>query len=205
MERYVQGALQGRFDTVDSTFRELRTYEPPRAGGRRAACTRGGPAEACWLELEAYQRMPSDTKAPLGGAGQVLAIPLLLFGLGGAAWYEYDMQMSWFAHHPASMLVAFVALGGNAALIKKKGGYANTKMHGNMLSLALGVALFGEPFLPLLRLLRSRAAQTPKLPAVVTRQNCTCVCVASSAVLELTTHVLHATLQATMLSTLTRR
>lgn len=90
--------------------------------------------------------MPADTsKAPPGGAGQVLAIPLLLFGLGTAAWYEYDMDMSWFSHHPASMLAAFVALGGNAALIKKKGGYANTKMHGNLLTLALGVALFGEP------------------------------------------------------------
>ena len=106
--------------------------------------------------------MPSDAKAPLGGAGQVLAIPLVLFGVGGAAWYEYDMQMSWFAHHPASMLVAFVALGGNAALIKKKGGYANTKMHGNLLSLALGVALFGEPLLPLSLHLLSLAVQTPQ-------------------------------------------
>ena len=96
----------------------------------------------------------------------MLAIPLLLFGLGGAAWYEYDMQMSWFAHHPASMLVAFVALGGNAALIKKKGGYANTKMHGNLLSLALGVALFGEPLLPLSLHLLSLAVQTPQWTCV---------------------------------------
>ena len=84
-----------------------------------------------------------DAKAPPGGPGQVLAVPLLLFGLGGAAWYEYTMDMAWFSHHPASMLVAFVALGGNAALIKKKGGYANTKTHGNVMSLAMALALFG--------------------------------------------------------------
>jgi hypothetical protein len=84
-----------------------------------------------------------DAKAPPGGPGQVLAVPLVLFGLGGAAWYEYTMDMAWFSHHPASMLVAFVALGGNAALIKKKGGYANTKTHGNVMSLAMALALFG--------------------------------------------------------------
>ena len=82
------------------------------------------------------------------------AVLLLTNVLVGRSRYEYDKEMSWFAHHPASMLVAFVALGGNAALIKKKGGYTNTKMHGNVLSLALSIALFGTYVLSLSRWFR---------------------------------------------------
>ena len=91
--------------------------------------------------------MSDKDKGPPGGPGQVLAVPLLLFGLGLAAYYEFFHKTagSWFCHHPSSMMVAFVALAGNAALIKKKGGYENTKMHGNVMSLATAIALFGSP------------------------------------------------------------
>ena len=103
--------------------------------------------------------MSDKDKGPPGGPGQVLAVPLLLFGLGLAAYYEFVHKTagSWFCHHPSSMLTAFVALAGNAALIKKKGGYENTKMHGNVMSLATALALFGAP--------TSTAAATPAPPA----------------------------------------
>lgn len=41
------------------------------------------------------------------------------------------------------MMVAFVALGSKAALVKKGGGYVRTKRHGNTLVLGLAIALFG--------------------------------------------------------------
>ena len=37
----------------------------------------------------------------------------------------------WFSWHPLGMVVAFVTLAGNAALIKKVKGYDNTKIHGS--------------------------------------------------------------------------
>ena len=37
----------------------------------------------------------------------------------------------WFNWHPLSMIVAFILLSSFAALIKKIGGYENTKLHGN--------------------------------------------------------------------------
>ena len=54
------------------------------------------------------------------------------------------MEMGWFSHHPASMLVAFVALGGNAVLIKKRDGYENTETHGGIMNAAMLLAIFGE-------------------------------------------------------------
>ena len=41
------------------------------------------------------------------------------------------------------MLVAFVALGGNAALIKKRDGYENTKTHGGIMNAAMLLTIFG--------------------------------------------------------------
>ena len=41
------------------------------------------------------------------------------------------------------MLVAFVALAGNASLIKKVGGYNNTKMHGYLMGAAIALGSFG--------------------------------------------------------------
>jgi len=62
----------------------------------------------------------TDAKAPLGGPGQILKIPLLAFGVGGAAYYEYTMNMGWFSHHPAAMLVAFVALVTTQAICRSR-------------------------------------------------------------------------------------
>lgn len=49
----------------------------------------------------------------------------------------------WFNYHPLCMLIGFVALAGNAILIKKIGGYENTKLHSIIMSVALTFALLG--------------------------------------------------------------
>lgn len=49
----------------------------------------------------------------------------------------------WFNYHPLCMLVAFVAMAGNAILIKKIGGYENTKIHSILMTSALAFAFFG--------------------------------------------------------------
>lgn len=48
----------------------------------------------------------------------------------------------WFSYHPIGMLIAFVALAGNATLLKKIGGYDNTKMHGNLMAAATALGAF---------------------------------------------------------------
>jgi len=50
---------------------------------------------------------------------------------------------SWFTQHPISMIIAFVGLAANATLIKKIGGYENTKTHGIMMVGATLVAAYG--------------------------------------------------------------
>ena len=48
------------------------------------------------------------------------------------------------------MLFAFVALAGNASLIKKVGGYSNTKIHGYLMGAATVLGCFGYPsYLPI--------------------------------------------------------
>ena len=49
----------------------------------------------------------------------------------------------WFSFHPIAMIIGFVALAGNAILLKKIGGYENTKTHGLLFSIAIAVAAFG--------------------------------------------------------------
>jgi len=45
-------------------------------------------------------------------------------------------ENSFFVQHPAAMLVAFVAMAGNAALVKKVGGRDNTITHGTIMMAA---------------------------------------------------------------------
>lgn len=71
--------------------------------------------------------------------------PLIVFGLAGG-YYAGRLPgggWAWFSWHPLAMMVAFVALASKAVLVKKKGGYLRTKIHGNLLTLGLAVALFG--------------------------------------------------------------
>lgn len=49
----------------------------------------------------------------------------------------------WFSYHPFVMMLAFVLLAANATLVKKIGGYENTKIHGYSMSAACALAAFG--------------------------------------------------------------
>ncbi len=63
--------------------------------------------------------------------------PLILY-VTMACLYFYKLKGSiWFTWHPICMLVAFVGMAGNAFLIKKIGGYDNTKLHGYMMIFAV--------------------------------------------------------------------
>ena len=74
----------------------------------------------------------------------MLMWPLILYGaLAGLYVGFLHGQWSWFSWHPMSMLIGFVTLAGNATLIKKIGGYENTKLHGYLMSTALAIAFFG--------------------------------------------------------------
>lgn len=57
-------------------------------------------------------------------------------GAPGGSW-------KWFSYHPASMMVSFVSLSVSAAIIKKRGGYENTKIHGTLMAVATALAAFG--------------------------------------------------------------
>lgn len=70
--------------------------------------------------------------------------PLVLYTLLGALYCALKPgKWIWFSWHPLAMLVAFVALAGNATLIKKIGGYENTKLHGYMMFGAVALGMFG--------------------------------------------------------------
>ncbi len=62
-----------------------------------------------------------------------------------AAGYVASMpgKWIWFSWHPLAMIVSFILLASNAALIKKIGGYNNTKLHGYLMATAIALALFG--------------------------------------------------------------
>ncbi|KAJ1416538.1 eukaryotic cytochrome b561-domain-containing protein [Ochromonadaceae sp. CCMP2298] len=70
--------------------------------------------------------------------------PLIMYGLvGGLTIGNFPGEWIWFSWHPLCMLLAYVSLAGNAALIKKIGGYENTKTHGYMMSGAITLASLG--------------------------------------------------------------
>lgn len=54
-----------------------------------------------------------------------------------------DSAWTWFDNHLACMLIGWIAIVGNSVLVKKEGGYANTKTHQNLMALAAGVIIAG--------------------------------------------------------------
>lgn len=66
-----------------------------------------------------------------------LVWPLLAYGaLFGYYAALLPGKLVWFSWHPVVMLTSFVVLAANAALIKKIGGYENTKIHGYLMTAA---------------------------------------------------------------------
>jgi Eukaryotic cytochrome b561 len=86
----------------------------------------------------------ADTERSRSIANKI-GILLSLFALGFGVYASYiklGYNWIWYSWHPISMIVSFVALGGNAILIKKIGGYENTKRHGYLMVLGSVLAAF---------------------------------------------------------------
>lgn len=67
---------------------------------------------------------------------------LVLFAVTAAAAVTPSWPV-WFWYHPAAMLVGYVALMGNAVLVKKIGGLRATKIHGYLMGIGSLVVGFG--------------------------------------------------------------
>ena len=77
---------------------------------------------------------------------QRVGLLLGLFALVSGFYASYIVlgyNWVWYSWHPISMISSFVALAGNAVLIKKIGGYENTKKHGYIMVAATMLAIFG--------------------------------------------------------------
>ena len=73
--------------------------------------------------------------------GILLAAFALISGVY-ASYVSIGYTWIWYSWHPISMISSFVALAGNAVLIKKIGGYENTKKHGLLMLTATVLAIF---------------------------------------------------------------
>ena len=77
---------------------------------------------------------------------QRVGLLLGLFALVSGFYASYIVlgyNWIWYSWHPISMISSFIALAGNAVLIKKIGGYENTKKHGYIMVAATILAVFG--------------------------------------------------------------
>ena len=73
-------------------------------------------------------------------------VPLVAYSLALGLYGGYVLpgqRWSWFSYHPLLMTSAFIAFAGNAIFLKKIGGYANTKSHGILMSVAVLLGLVG--------------------------------------------------------------
>jgi hypothetical protein len=88
--------------------------------------------------------MKIDATTKHQGTFNLLVGPLVAYSLlGGLYAAMLHGKWIWFSWHPISMMISFFALAGNAALIKKIGGYDNTKKHGTMMFMSVILGLFG--------------------------------------------------------------
>lgn len=84
--------------------------------------------------------MPAEDKATFNK----LLLPIVAYtALGGLYVSTIPGKWIWFNWHPIAMMGSFVALGANAALIKKIGGLENTRIHGMMSGAATAISMFG--------------------------------------------------------------
>eukprot|EP00929_Paragymnodinium_shiwhaense_P072407 TRINITY_DN36755_c0_g1_i1.p2 TRINITY_DN36755_c0_g1~~TRINITY_DN36755_c0_g1_i1.p2 ORF type:complete len:223 (-),score=24.82 TRINITY_DN36755_c0_g1_i1:58-651(-) len=81
--------------------------------------------------------------APILSAATKTVGPLLVVFTAVAAYFTTPFWPTWFWYHPTAMLIAFVALMGNATLLKKTPGKDNCKFHGYLMGAGTVVAAFG--------------------------------------------------------------
>mmetsp|Transcript_10371 Transcript_10371/g.23707 ORF Transcript_10371/g.23707 Transcript_10371/m.23707 type:complete len:189 (-) Transcript_10371:154-720(-) len=78
------------------------------------------------------------------GKLRVMGPVLLVFSVVASVYIgSVNNGWTWFSWHPTAMIFAYVAMSGNAALIKKVGGKTNTEIHGYVMALAALLACFG--------------------------------------------------------------
>jgi len=85
----------------------------------------------------------AGAQSPAQRAFNLLKWPLLVYAAMASLTIYSWKGNSWFTQHPVTMFIAYVAMAGNAALIKKVGGYENTKSHGVIMTLATLLAIYG--------------------------------------------------------------
>eukprot|EP00816_Leptocylindrus_hargravesii_P008414 CAMPEP_0196814382 /NCGR_PEP_ID=MMETSP1362-20130617/42927_1 /TAXON_ID=163516 /ORGANISM="Leptocylindrus danicus, Strain CCMP1856" /LENGTH=190 /DNA_ID=CAMNT_0042190973 /DNA_START=56 /DNA_END=628 /DNA_ORIENTATION=+ len=73
----------------------------------------------------------------------IIATPILAAAFGYLAGLQPTGEWRWFSWHPFLMVLAFVGFMGSGSMIKKMGGYTNTKVHGILGSLGTMCALGG--------------------------------------------------------------
>lgn len=75
---------------------------------------------------------------------KMVAWPLALYGIAAGLYAGMPGgNWSWFSYHPFSMMVSMFSLSASAAIVKKRGGYENTKLHGTLMLVATLLAGFG--------------------------------------------------------------
>ena len=78
------------------------------------------------------------------GNSSLLKMIIVAFSVASMC-YLYNMKgFIWFSWHFISMITGFVLLPGLAFVIKKAGGYTNTKNHGYLMALSTLMVCFGE-------------------------------------------------------------
>lgn len=130
-ELYFAGCVKGilkmspRFTTT--AFFGLKSNSRARELGR----VQGAAAQMKdWLALAPWPRL------------QIWGPALLIFACVAAAAVTPAWPV-WFWYHPAAMLLGYVALMGNAVLVKKIGGLRATKIHGYLMGAGSLIAAFG--------------------------------------------------------------
>lgn len=75
---------------------------------------------------------------------ELIKWPVIMYTILAALYVAFIRgSFNWFSWHTSSMVVAFIGLAINAAMIKKIGGYENTVNHGILMNLAVALGLFG--------------------------------------------------------------
>jgi len=87
--------------------------------------------------------LPQHTATALPARAKLWPIPLFGVVAGAYAGVLPGWGWAWYSWHPLCMMAAFVALSSLAALVKKRGGYENTKTHALLMTCAVLFAAFG--------------------------------------------------------------
>lgn len=86
----------------------------------------------------------TPTMAPSKDNNSPLKVAIVAFSVISMYHLFSKKGYIWFSWHFISMITGFVLLPGLAFVIKKAGGYTNTKNHGYLMALATLMTLFGE-------------------------------------------------------------